>query len=92
VGNIDSISIGVGNTGKKDYVDSQGNSRSGLVATLVMFYEPDRSETKMTVYVGQSFEYHGYDFYVEQITSTILPPWSPPGASSGSIRLLIKKQ
>jgi hypothetical protein len=92
VGSIGTIRIGLADTGKENYVDSQGKRQSRLVATLLMFYEPDSSETSMTVHVGQSFEYHGYDFYVEQIQSTNLMPWSPPGASGGgSIRLRIKK-
>jgi hypothetical protein len=92
VGNIGTIRIGLADTGKENYVDSQGKRQSRLVATLLMFYEPDSSETGMTVHVGQSFEYHGYDFYVEQIQSTNLMPWSPPGASGGgAILLRIKK-
>ncbi|MBM4401564.1 MAG: hypothetical protein FJ045_06405, partial [Crenarchaeota archaeon] len=81
VGNMGAIRIGLSRTWKKDYVDSQGNSQRGLIATLVMLFEPDRSETKMTVHVGQSFEYHGYTFYVEEIQSTFVLPWSPPGTS-----------
>jgi hypothetical protein len=92
VGSIGTISIGLSDTGKENYVDSQGKKRSRLVATLLMFYEPDSSETGMSVHVGQSFEYHGYAFYVEQIDSTFLLPWSPPGSSGGgSIRLRIKE-
>jgi len=92
VGSIGTIRIGLSDTQKGDYVDSQGNRQRNLVATLLMFDEADSSETSMNVHVGQSFEYHGYAFYVEQIQSTILLPWSPPGASGGgSIRLRIKK-
>jgi len=91
VGNFDTIRIGLSDTGKADYEDSQGNRRRGLVAALHLLYEPDWSEASMTVYVGQSFEYHGYHFYVEQIESTFLLPWSPPGSSGGgSIRLRIE--
>jgi hypothetical protein len=92
VGNLGAIRIGLADTGRENYVDSQGKRQSRLVATLLMFYEPDSSETGITVHVGQSFEYRGYDFYVEQIQSTNLVPWSPPGASGGgSILLRIKK-
>lgn len=92
VGNLGTIRIGLGDTGKENYVDSQGKKQSRLVATLLMFYEPDSSETGITVHVGQSFEYQGYYFYVEQIQSTNLLPWSPPGSSGGgSIRLRIKE-
>jgi hypothetical protein len=92
VGNLGTISIALGDTGKENYVDSQGKKQSRLAATLLMLYEPDRSEAGMSVHVGQSFEYHGYYFYVEEIHSTFLLPWSPPGSSGGgSIRLRIKK-
>ena len=92
VGSIGTISIGLSDTGKGDYVDSQGNRQKRLVAELAMYDEADHSKRGMTVHVGQSFEYHGYAFYVEQIDSTFLLPWSPPGSSGGgSIRLRIKE-
>jgi hypothetical protein len=92
VGSIGTIRIGLADTGKENYVDSQGKKQSRLVATLSMFDEADSSTTSMNVHVGQSFEYHGYAFYVEQIQSTFLLPWSPAGSSGGgSIRLCIKK-
>jgi hypothetical protein len=92
VGSIGTIRIGLADTGKENYVDSQGKKQSRLVATLSIFDEADSSTTSMDVHVGQSFEYHGYAFYVEQIQSTFLLPWSPAGASGGgSIRLCIKK-
>jgi hypothetical protein len=92
VGNLGTIRIGLGGTGKENYVDSQGKKRSWLAAELIMLYEPDSSEAGMSVHVGQSFEYHGYYFYVEEIHSTFLLPWSPPGSSGGgSIRLRIKE-
>jgi hypothetical protein len=83
VGNLGTIRIGLSDTVKTDYEDSQGNKRRGLVATLHLLYEPDGSEASMTVYVGQSFEYHDYHFYVEQIERTFFLPWSPPGSSGG---------
>jgi hypothetical protein len=92
VGTIGAIRIALADIGKENYVDSQGKKQSRLVATLSMFYEPDKSETGTTVYVGQSFEDHGYSFYVEQIQSSFLLPWSPPGATGGGfIRLRTKK-
>jgi hypothetical protein len=92
VGSIGTIRIGLSGTGNGDYLDSQGNRQKGLVAELAMYDEADSSTTSMDVHVGQSFEYHGYAFYVEQIQSTFLLPWSPAGSSGGgSIRLCIKK-
>jgi hypothetical protein len=92
VGTIGTIRIGLSDTQKRDYVDSQGNRQSKLFAELSMHDQADGSTKSMAVHVGQSFEYHGYAFYVEQIDSTFLLPWSPPGASGGgSISLRIKE-
>jgi hypothetical protein len=83
VGRIGTLSIGLSDTKKENYLDSQGKKQSRLTATLHVHDEADSSTTGMGVHVGQNFEYNGYHFYVEQIDSTNLMPWSPPGASGG---------
>ncbi len=93
VGIIGNISIGLGNTGTSEYVDSSGVKQNGLVALLSLYDNIDKSETKMIVYSGQSFEFHNYTFYVKEIKATHLYPWNPPGVTGGGlIRLIVNSK
>ncbi len=89
VGTIGSISIGLGDTGTSDYVDSNGVKQNGLTASLFLFDRIDETETAITVYLGQSFEFHNYNFYVKEIKATHLYPWNLPGSTGGGLIRLI---
>jgi hypothetical protein len=89
VGRIGNISIGLVNTGTSEYLDSSGVKQKGLVAWLELRDKTDESENSIMVYPGQSFEFHGYTFYVKEIKAPRLFPWSPPGATGGGSISLI---
>ena len=92
VGNIYNISIGLGDTGTSEYVDRNGVKQKALVARLTLYDDIDKVEKGMTVYVGQSFEFHDYTFFVKEIKATHLF-FNLPGASGGgSIRLIVSPE
>lgn len=88
-GNIGNLSVGLSNTGKSDYINSNGLKQDGLIASLFLFDKIDNSETSMTVYLGQSFEFHNYSFYVKEIKATHLYFWDSPGATGGGLIWLV---
>lgn len=87
-GQIGNVRIGLSTTGGADYVDVNGVQQHGMTATIQLFAKEGPSEWK-TVYLGQSFQFNEYTFFVMEIRPTHLNPGDPPGTIGGGLISLL---
>ena len=84
------LSIGLGDTGKEDYVDASGKTQHRLVAGLSLRLEEPYSDQKhLDVYIGQTIEFENYILYVKEISAGGIA--LAPGASTGDITLIVQQ-
>ncbi|MFA5882074.1 MAG: putative Ig domain-containing protein, partial [Eubacteriales bacterium] len=87
-GQIGTIRIGLSWTKAANYVDNNGVKQFGMTASIQLFSK-DRPRDQLSVYLGQSFDFDGYTFFVREIRPTHTKPEDPPGTTGGGlIRLL----
>jgi hypothetical protein len=83
-GHVGTIGIGLVMTQAADYVDSNGANQHGMTARIQLSSR-DALTQNISVYLGQTFEYGGYSFYVNEIDPTNLKPGDTAGASGGGM-------
>jgi hypothetical protein len=89
-GHVGQLFIGLGDTGKQDYVDANGKTRTHLAAGLFLHIDGNPPvEKHVSVHAGDTVEFQDYSLYVEEISAGGTA-WAP-GASTGHVSLIVKQ-
>lgn len=89
-GQVGQMRIGLGDTGKEDYVDDNGKMQRHLVATLLFYIEGNPPVQKiLDVHVGETVEVQNYVLYIKEISAGGFA--LVPGASTGHIALTVQE-
>jgi hypothetical protein len=87
-GQIDDVRIGLSATRAENYIDKNGDMQRGMTADIHLFLRDGLTEYK-TVYLGQTFKFGEYSFFIREIRPTNLKADSPDGASGGGLISLL---
>lgn len=89
-GAVGKLFIGLGDTGKQDYVDNNGKTRTRLMAWLYLHIDGDSpANTQQQVHVGQTVNFQDYVLYVREISAGGIA--RAPGASTGHVSLIVQQ-